>query len=283
MPKPLILPQRLVEPVSMKTQALYDRWVWRHRGRYMRIWTECMKEKMGGADSRMYAKLEIVRLVESGQLSSDMSDITPLDDVSKDPLIPKVGAPTVPSEDSSDRSYPSDDEALDAITSRRTIEQVIGPLAPNPAHAPLKLKPRAAALLINNRCASCGGIDPCHRDWCSFTPNATIKSLIPPIPSDTSVHTQCLECNYMPPYHTQWCTTGHRIRAGGAATVLATSSANPDPTKSPDFIGPRILQPGDKIPARYPFLKDRTVPYAGYGQWTDADELNWGRYSQYGD
>ncbi len=227
----------------------------------MRIWLDCIKEKLTTYDARMYAKLEIVRLVEKGELSTDMSDMTPIDDPQIDHRLVPANL-TIPSED---RATPTEEEALDAI---------MGPLPANPPQAPLKLKPRLAPPVLP-RCHKCGGVEPCHQAWCSFVPNAITKTYIPPIPSDggapaSAARIQCLECNYMAPYHTQWCTTGHRIRNGTAPAAPIRAAEPVDPSKP---------KPGDKIPARFPFCKDRTVPYA-YDAWPrgEFDELDWRGY-----
>lgn len=243
----------------------------------MRLWTECLKEGMNTVDAKMYSKLEIVRLVESGQLSSDMTNLTPLDNVANDPLIPAGAFGTVPSEDrapSSDRLNPSEDEALEAVVTRvetSLTEQATLPLPVNPPHAPLKLKPRVVPL-INNRCIACNSVDPCHQDWCSFS--AVGRSLIPPIPPPE--HNRCVECSYSLGYHTQWCKTGHRARLGETPTTPSIPSI-----PEAEFVGPRQPKPGDILPARYPFLKDRRIPYtmesyyAGRDAW---DEKDWRDY-----
>ncbi len=257
----------------MHTQALYDRWCWRHRGRYMQLWTECKKEGLPMNECRLYAKLEIVRLVESGQLSDNMTDVTPIDDVSKDPLIkPPGGAPTVPSED---RAAPSSEDEAQAI-----ISQVIGPLPPNPAHAPLKLKPRTVGNLA--QCPKCRAYEPSHHGWCSYVPHGVLSRALALIPDSLTSEPApvikpdlrpCIQCNYIPPYHTQWCTLGHQAARG----IKEVKEAEVVVQYPDDFIGPRALKPGDKMPARFPFLKDKTVPYVYapyYGGGMMGDEFD---------
>ncbi len=255
----------------MRTQALYDRWCWRHRGRYMQLWAECKKEGLPTNECRLYAKLEIVRLVESGQLSGDMTDVTPIDDVSKDPLIPKVGA-HVPSED---RAAPSEDEA------QAIISQVIGPLPANPPQAPLKLKPRTIGNLT--QCPKCRAYDPNHMEWCSYVPHGVLSKALSMLPSSAATSEPapviksslrpCIQCNYVPPYHTMWCTLGHQA----AKVAKEIKEAEVVVQYPDDFIGPRHLKPGDKMPARFPFLKDKTVPYVYapyYGGGMMGDEFD---------
>ncbi len=208
MPAPVIA-SSLVPHLPKETLDRYHKLCIKHQARYMQIWLDCIKEDMGGLDSRYYALLEIVRLVESGKLSGDLSDLKPDMTGSKEIVLPSEDAP------GSDVG-PTEDEAHDAL--------FLGPLPPNPAHAPLKI---GIAPKIMPRCDECGGISPCHHDWCHKGSSHRDMDHVPGIPQSPAV----------------------------AAT------------------GPK---PGDKIPARFPWCKDRYVPFT----WADyyagrADRAGW--------
>jgi hypothetical protein len=97
----------------------------------MAIWQDCINQGLSTLEARFYAKLEIMRLVKTGQLSSDLSDITPIESADQPPLKPSV---IVPSED--------DDAPIEVGVLSPVDGGVMGPiapLAPNPAHAPSKV------------------------------------------------------------------------------------------------------------------------------------------------